>query len=363
MAKGKGIPPSESGQVNLKKLSELLHLSQTTISLVLNDSPTAKSIPQHTRERVIAAAKKFHYRPNYFARSLRKKRSMAVGVMAPNLSEGYLTLVLNGVEEYLIKSHYFYFTASHFWKPELIEEYPRMLMERAVDGFLLLNTGSDINIPLPTVAISGHINKEGTCNIILDHEKAAELALGHLYELGHRKIAFMSGPDFIPDSAFRWRSTMQVARRLGLKVAPELCLNFEADIWSPGLGYDAVKELLARSRDFTAISCFNDITAVGAIRAIQDAGLCVPGDISVIGFDDIVSAAFLKPSLTTVHQPLHDMGVEGARVLLQKIAHPAMELPAEIVMQPTLTIRESTGPVPVKTSGKPKTKAAVEVDA
>jgi DNA-binding LacI/PurR family transcriptional regulator len=363
MAKGKPKSTDEDSHVNLKKLSELLRLSQTTISLVLNDSPTAKSIPLHTRERVFAAAKKFHYRPNYFARSLRKKRSMAVGVMAPNLSEGYLTLVLNGVEEYLIKSHYFYFTASHFWKPELIEEYPRMLMERAVDGFLLLNTGSDINIPLPTVAISGHINRAGTCNIILDHEKAAELALGHLYELGHRKIAFMSGPDFIPDSAYRWRSTMQVAHRLGLKVLPELCMKFEADIWSPGLGYDVVKELLSRTRDFTAISCFNDITAVGAIRAIQDAGLSVPRDISVIGFDDIVSAAFLKPSLTTIHQPLHDMGVEGAQVLLQKIADPAFEMPAEIVMQPTLTIRESTGPASVAVVRKSRRKFDVEQPA
>ena len=362
MAKGKATPPEENGHVNLKKLAELLHLSQTTISLVLNDAPTARSIPAHTRERVFAAAKKFHYRPNYFARSLRRKRSMAVGVIAPNLSEGYLTLVLNGVEEYLIKSHYFYFTASHYWKPELIEEYPRMLMERAVDGFLLLNTGAEINVPLPTVAISGHINKAGTSNIVLDHQNAAELALGHLYELGHRQIAFMSGPEFIPDSAYRWRSTMQVARRLGLKVLPELCLKLEKDTWSPELGYEAVKGLLSRTRDFTAISCFNDITAVGAIRAIQDVGLCVPGNISVIGFDDIVSAAFLKPSLTTVHQPLHDMGVEGAQLLLEKIAHPGKEFPAEIVMQPTLTVRESTGPAAV-IAKKPRRKFRLEQPA
>ncbi len=362
MAKSKTQSQEDNGRVNLKKLSELLDLSQTTISLVLNDSPTAKSIPAHTRERVFAAAKKFHYRPNYFARSLRSKRSMAVGVLAPNLSEGYLTLVLNGVEEHLIKSHYFYFTASHFWKQELIEEYPRMLMERAVDGFLLLNTGADIDLPLPTVAISGHIQRPGTSNIILNHEKAAELSLGHLYELGHRKMAFMRGPELIPDSDFRWRSTMQVARRLGLRVTSELCLTLQADTWSPELGYDMVKKLLTRSRDFTAISCFNDITAIGAIRAIQDAGLTVPGDISVIGFDDVISAAYLKPSLTTIHQPLHDMGNEGARILLDKIAHPAKEFAAEIVMEPTLTVRESTGRVAVA-SKKTRRKNALEQPA
>jgi LacI family transcriptional regulator len=172
----------------------------------------------------------------------------------------------------------------------------------------------------------------------------------------------MSGPELIPDSSYRWRSTMQVARRLGLKVLPELCLKMESDSWSPELGYEAVKGLLGRTRNFTAISCFNDIAAVGAIRAIQDAGLCVPGNISVIGFDDIISAAFLKPSLTTVHQPLHDIGIEGAQLLLQKIAHPAKEFPAEIVMQPNLTVRESTGQA-ADISRKSRRKARVELPA
>src|ERR1700753_1942229 len=132
--------PNEGEPINLKQLATILQLSQTTVSLVLNDSPAAKSIPAHTRERVFEAARKFQYRPNYFARSLRRSKSMSIGVLAPDLSEGYFTLVMQGVEECLLRAHYFYFTASHYWQPDLMKDYPRLLEERAVDGFLLLNT-------------------------------------------------------------------------------------------------------------------------------------------------------------------------------------------------------------------------------
>jgi DNA-binding LacI/PurR family transcriptional regulator len=342
MAKKKDVA-EVSGPINLRKLSELLQLSQTTISLVLNDSPAAKSIPVHTRERVLAAAKKFHYRPNYFARSLRKSRSMAVGVITPDLSEGYFTLVMSGVEEYLIKAHYFYFTASHYWQHQLIEDYPRMLVERAVDGFLFLNTPADIKLPLPTVAISAHHKRPGTINIVLDHQRAAELALTHLYELGHRKIAFMKGVPLIPDTEDRWQSIVSVAQGLGIEVAPKLSMKLESSSWSPELGYLPMKRLLETTRDFTAVFCFNDISAIGAMRAIQETGLSVPGDISVVGFDDIISAAYQRPSLTTVRQPLREMGREGARILLDRIGHPSKEFPEEILMEPELIVRESTG--------------------
>src|SRR5271168_785833 len=131
------------GHVNLKMLAEHLQLSQTTISLVLNNSPSAKSIPPETRQRVLDAAEKLNYRPNYFARSLRQSRSMSVGVLAPDLSEGYFTRVMSGVVQELTAAHYFFFTACHDWNRDLIEKYPRMLVERAVDGFLLLNTSAD----------------------------------------------------------------------------------------------------------------------------------------------------------------------------------------------------------------------------
>jgi LacI family transcriptional regulator len=352
MAKGKSSTPS--GHVNLKMLAEHLSLSQTTVSLVLNNSPSAKSIPQETRNRVLEAAGRLNYRPNYFARSLRQSRSMSVGVLAPDLSEGYFTRVMSGVVEELTRAHYFYFTACHEWKRELIEQYPRMLVERAVDGFLVLNTPADhISVPVPVVAISAHSAVENVTNIVLDHASAVQQALTYLYELGHRRIAFMRGPHAIPDSEFRWQAIQQVAREMGLRIDPAHVIRIDVAGWSmktgyhpmaPEIGYKPMKALLEKTRDFTAIFCFNDISAIGAIRALKDAGLSVPGDVSVVGFDDIQSAAYSTPSLTTVRQPLAEMGTRGAQVLLERIANRDAPFAAEIVMAPELVIRESTGP-------------------
>ena len=337
-------------------LAEHLELSQTTVSLVLNNSPSAKSIPQETRKRVVEAAERFNYRPNYFARSLRQSRSMSVGVLAPDLSEGYFTRVMNGVVQELTGAHYFYFTACHDWKRDLIEKYPRMLVERAVDGFLLLNTPSDhIDVPVPVVAISAHSLAENVTNIVLDHHLAAQQALTHLYSLGHRRIAVMRGPRAIPDSEFRWEAIQQVAQEINLKLDPALITRIDSAGWSmkdgyhpmaPEIGYKPMQVLLEKTRDFTAIFCFNDIAAIGAIRTLRDAGLNVPGDVSVVGFDDILSAAYYTPSLTTVRQPLTEMGKRGAQVLLERIANREAPFPSEIVMAPELVVRESSGPAP-----------------
>ena len=337
-------------------LAEHLELSQTTVSLVLNNSPSAKSIPQETRKRVVEAAERFNYRPNYFARSLRQSRSMSVGVLAPDLSEGYFTRVMNGVVQELTGAHYFYFTACHDWKRDLIEKYPRMLVERAVDGFLLLNTPSDhIDVPVPVVAISAHSLAENVTNIVLDHHLAAQQALTHLYSLGHRRIAVMRGPRAIPDSEFRWEAIQQVAQEINLKLDPALIIRIDSAGWSmkdgyhpmaPEIGYKPMQVLLEKTREFTAIFCFNDNAAIGAIRTLRDAGLNVPGDVSVVGFDDILSAAYYTPSLTTVRQPLTEMGKRGAQVLLERIANREAPFPSEIVMAPELVVRESSGPAP-----------------
>jgi LacI family transcriptional regulator len=356
MAKGNlSTPP---GRVNLRMLAEHLGLSQTTVSLVLNDSPSASSIPQATRDRVIEAAERLDYRPNYFARSLRQSRSMSVGVLAPDLSEGYFTSVMSGVVQELTGAHYFYFTACHDWKRELIEQYPRMLVERAVDGFLLLNTPADhIQVPVPVVSISAHSAAENVTNIVLDHHLAVEQALTHLCALGHRRIAFMRGPRAIPDSEFRWEAIQQVAREMNLKLDPALVIRIDSAGWSmktgnhpmaPEIGYKPMQALLEKTRDFTAIFCFNDIAAIGAIRALKDAGLSVPGDVSVVGFDDIQSAAYSTPSLTTVRQPLREMGKRGAQILLDRIANGENKYPSEIVMAPQLVVRESTGLAPAR---------------
>jgi DNA-binding LacI/PurR family transcriptional regulator len=349
----KATSEPKPGHVNLKMLAQHLQLSQTTISLVLNNSPSAKSIPQETRQRVLEAAERLNYRPNYFARSLRQSRSMSVGILAPDLSEGYFTRVMSGVVEELTQAKYFYFTACHDWQPELMAEYPRMLVERAVDGFLLLNTPAELEVPVPVVAISAHGNEPNVTHIVLDHVRAVEMALKHLYELGHRRIAFMRGPKVIPDSDFRWEGVQVAAQGLSLDLDSDLITRIDSGSWSlktghhpmsPEIGYEPMKQLLEKTQAFTAVFCFNDIAAIGAIRALTEAGLHVPHDVSVVGFDDIQSAAFCTPSLTTVRQPLNEMGKRGAHLLLERIANPSnMDLIAEVVMRPELIVRESTG--------------------
>ena len=339
-------PSSSNGPVTLRTLANHLGLSLTTVSVVVSDSPAAQAIPLVTRKRILDAASELQYRPNYFARSLRKKRSMSVGVLVAEMSEGYFTLVMNGVEEYLMAAGYFYLLASHYWQPALLEDYPKMLLERSVDGLLLINTPTPKRIDIPIVSISGHDNIEGVTNIQLDHKVAVRLALEHLAALGHTRVAFMKGQEQTADSDYRWREIMETARDCGMEVCPELLIWLTENSWSPALGYEPVKAMLSRTRDFTALFAFNDIAAIGAIRALHEAGLRVPDDVSVIGFDDVLSASFGIPSLTTVRQPLRQMGQSGVEHLLQRINNPQAPYPQRVIMQPELVIRESTGPAP-----------------
>ncbi len=342
-AEAKPSPFLPGRPISLRVLGDYLDLSPATISLVLNNAPGVRSIPQQTRDRVIAAAKKFDYRPSFYARSLRRRQSFSVGVLVPELSDGYSVLVMNGIEEVLIEEGYFYLTASHRRKADLIEEYPRLLMERSVEGFVAIDTALQQGLPLPVVAVAGHRRIEGVTNITLDHRRAAELSLRHLHQLGHRHIAFMRGQTFSSDSDDRWKSLMAVARELQLAVKPELVVQLQHNISSPELGYPVAQQLLARRVPFTALVSFNDVAAIGAIRGLRDYNLRVPEDVSIVGFDDIQGAAYNNPSLTTIRQPLHSMGATAARMLLQRIRG-KRDIPERVDIVPELIIRESTAP-------------------
>lgn len=338
----KKITPDAGKPVTLKILAEYLDLSPATVSIVLNNSPVAKSISPATKQRVLAAAKKFEYRPNLHARMLRTRLTNTVGVIVPELSEGYFTGVMLGVEQYLLQEGFLYFTVSHLCRPDLVEEYPELLMNRSVDGFLLVNTELRTKVTVPVVGVSSHSKTPGLTNISLDHDRAAKMALRHLYDLGHRRIAFMKGQRYTLDSEVRWQAIVQIAQEIGIIVRPEICIYLERNLWSPELGYEPVRELLARTRDFTAIFCFNDTAAIGAIRAIEDVGLNCPRDISVIGFDDISTAEYHNPRLTTVRQPLNKMGTTAAQILVKRIQSPEDPYPDFVWFEPELVVREST---------------------
>jgi LacI family transcriptional regulator len=352
----KSDPQPEIRPLSLKVLAEYLSLSPATISLVVNNAPGAKSISLATRERVLAAAKRLGYQPNTIARSLRMRQTFTVGVIVPEFSEGYFTMVMNGVEEYLQQAGYLHFVMSHQGRADLIDEYPRLLSKRSVDGFILVNTSLNEAVSAPVVAISGHKKMVNVTNVMLDHERSAVLALKHLYDLGHRRIAFMKGQRHALDSDYRWQGIQQAAKKIGITIYPELCVYLEANSWSPELGYPIIRDLLARTHDFTAVFCFNDIAAVGAVRAIVDAGLSCPDDISVIGFDDIASAMYHTPSLTTIRQPLRRMGEMAAQMLLKRIQNPKEAYPETVVFEPELMVRESTSGVLVAAPARQRRK-------
>jgi DNA-binding LacI/PurR family transcriptional regulator len=340
------VPPRNKPQapadkpVSLKILADHLGLCPATVSVVLNNVP-GRSIPAETRERVRAAARKFNYQPSLVARSLRKQRTFTVGVLVPELSDGYHTMVLSGIGDHLMREGFFYFSAQHRHKADMIEEYPRLLLGRGAEGIIAIDTLLQHELPTPVVAVAGHRKIPGVTNVLLDHRRAAELTLRHLYQLGHRHIAFMRGQTFSADSDDRWRSLVAVAKELKIEIRPELTIQLERDLTSPELGYPVVQELLRHRRAFTAIVSFNDIAAIGAIRALRDANLRVPEDVSVIGFDDIQVAAYHNPRLTTIRQPLRDMGDTAARILLQRIQG-FKDYPVELAVPPELIIRETT---------------------
>jgi DNA-binding LacI/PurR family transcriptional regulator len=345
MSKTKKSRLSSPGTVTLRAVAEHVGLAPGTVSAVLNDAPSARSIPEHTRQRIHAAALELKYRPNFLARSLRKKRTYTVGLILEEIGDSYGSLVIGGVEAYLRQHNYFFLTVIHRHDAAMLRNYSQLLLERGVEGFVTVDTSFQEAPPLPTVCVAGHRAFEGVTNIVLDQEQGIRIGMKHLYELGHRKIAFMKGQPFSSDSEERWNAVCKVAQDLGLEMDTDLIVHLELDDPSPQLGYPYAKQLLARNKPFTALFAYNDIAAIGAIRAIQEEGLRVPQDISVVGFDDIQWAAFNTPSLTTVRQPLVKMGQIAAETVIGMIENNRERI-AQIAIEPTLVVRESTGPAP-----------------
>ena len=331
--------------VTLKAVAQYLGLTPGTVSAVLNDSPSARSIPQETKNRIHNAAKELNYRPNFFARTLRNKRTYTIGVIAEEIGDSYSSPIISGIEQFLRQRDYFFLTVVHRHDQTLLNRYSQLLSERGVEGIITVDTTIQEAPVLPTVAIAGHKKLKNVTNIVLDHRRAAVLALNHLKELRHERVAFMKGNPLSSDSNDRWEAIRRVASEIGINIDPELTMQIDTDDATPMLGYPYTKQLLARQKPFTALFAYNDISAIGAIRALQEQGLRVPQDVSVMGFDDIPGAAFHSPSLTTVRQPLNRMGEVAAQTLLERIEAKKEYIP-EIAIEPELVIRESTAKAP-----------------
>lgn len=346
---GKKENKSASGRrgVGLKELAAHLGLSQTTVSRVMTGSAAEFRIAELTRQRVLKAAALLNYEPNAFARGLRNKRSYTVGVMVPEISEGYSALVLGGIEDTLLQEEFFYFVVSHRHRSDLLQGYPRLLLSRCVEGLIAVDTPVEESLPVPVVAVSGHRNGPGVLTIELDHLTAARYALSHLHDLGHRRIAFIKGQSFSSDTRSRWDAIRKVSSEMGLRIDPDLVVHLEGTEPGSRPGQNAMEKLLHRGHRFTAVFAFNDASAIGAIAALHEKGLHVPRDVSVIGFDDIPGAATMHPSLTTVRQPLREMGQTAATSLLKLIREGPPQQPlSSILVEPTFVKRHSTARPP-----------------
>src|SRR6202142_12390 len=358
--KSRRVPPrsrKNSAAVTIRDVAERSGFSSATVSIVLNNAPLARYIPDTTKGRIQKAAQQLGYRPNPFARSLRGRRSHTVGVMVFDMTDPYCTLVLRGIENPLYQSSFLPILTDVHNERSRFERYLEMLLDRRIEGLVVLANWVfvDINVlsdleknNIPTAIVGRELKNDNISSVIVDNELGAHSALEHLHSLGHRKIAFIRGPKTLADSAPRWKGIRSFARERNLELDPRLIVDLPESrdpLSSFEQGHKFTEELLHRRRPFTALMAFDDMTAFGAIRALGKAGMRVPEQCSVVGFDDVSPAAIYSPALTTVRQPMEIMGTAAATLVLEAIGATLEKSPVPILHRPIvpeLIVRDST---------------------
>ena len=343
--------------VTIRDVAKESGFSSTTVSIVLNNAPLARYIPAATKKKIERAAQKLGYRPNQFARSLRSKRSHTVGVMVFDMTDPFCTLILRGIENTLYQASYLPILTDVHNEGSRFERYLEMLLDRRIEALIVIANWVflDINLlgdleksSIPTAMIGCELKTDSISSIIVDNEVGGHVALEHLHSLGHRKIAFIRGPKALTDSSPRWRGIRNFAKQSDLEIDNRLIVDMPESrdpLASVELGFKLTEDLIRQKRPFTALVAFDDMSAFGAIRALNRAGIHVPEQCSVIGFDDVSMAAIYTPSLTTVRQPMEAMGnsavgivVDGINAVLEKREIAATHRK----VAPELVVREST---------------------
>ena len=350
----------KNSMITIRDVARKSGFSSATVSIVLNNAPLAQYIPAATKNRIHNAARKLGYRPNLFARSLRSQRSHTVGLMVFDMTDPYCTLILRGIENTLYQSSYIPILTDAHNDRGHFERYLEMLLDRRVEGLIVLANWLFLDVhvladleksSIPTVMIGRELRTDSVSSVIVDNELGTYIALEHLYNLGHRKIAFIRGPRTLGDSAPRWRGVRSLAQAKGLNLDTRLIVDLpESREPMSGFdaGYDLTWKLVRRKRRFTALMAFDDVTALGAIRALSKAGIRVPNECAVIGFDDVAPSSLCTPSLTTIRQPMEAMGALAATIMLESINATQEKRRMCAVhrkLTPELVIRESTTPV------------------
>jgi DNA-binding LacI/PurR family transcriptional regulator len=343
--------------ITMKDVAKASGFSPATVSIVLNNAPLARYIAAATKKRIEATAKKLGYRPNVMARFLRSKRSHTVGLMFFDITDPYCTPILRGIENALYPAGYLaIFTDAHNQRNRF-ERYLEMLLERHVEALIVVANWLFVDIHLladlgkrniPAATIGWELPGDTVSSVMVDNETGGRMALEHLHQLGHRKIAFIRGPKMLIDSAPRWRGIQKFAQGAALKIDPGMVLqlpeSFDPNSSFEG-GFRLTEELLHRKKPFTALMAFDDLTALGATRALTKAGVNVPEQCSVTGFDDVALSSLAAPSLTTVRQPLEAMGGLAVNIIMEGINAGLEKREWTIArhkMNPELVIRDST---------------------
>ncbi len=342
--------------VTIREVAKRCGLSPTTVSMVLNQAPQASYIPEATRQRVTETAQEMGYLPNPFAQALRSRHSHTIGVMVPDIADPYCAQILRGVEDSFSRSEYLPFLVDIQNDSSRFQKYLNILLGRRVEGLIILANSLSFEPELlraleaqkiPSVILGRELGGEDLNWVATDNEVGVQLALEHIYRLGHRKIAFVRGPEMIVDSRQQWAGICAFASAAGLEVDPRLVVTLSGPFSSYEKGFELTQELLARKTPFTALLAFDDMTAFGCIRALISAGLRVPQDCSVIGFDDIPAAEFYNPSLTSVREHLKQLASMGAEILIDAIRAGHEKQTVRSVhrkIKPELIVRESTSP-------------------
>jgi LacI family transcriptional regulator len=350
-----------TNRVTLADVARRSGFSVSTVSIVLNEAPLSRYVAATTKERIRAVASQLGYRPDAFARSLRSRRSHTIGVMVSDISDPFCTLILQGIERALCSTSYLPIIMIAYNQREQFERHIKMMLERRVEGLIVIanwlfgefDSLADIKKDqIPTVGVGRDLTASSVRSLQVDNETGGYMAARHLYELGHREIAILRGPSELTDSERRWQGIQRFAAEAGLSLAPsrirQLAPAVEA-ISGFQEGFRLSSEMIQERVKFTAILAFDDLTGLGAIRALRQAGRHVPEDCSVIGFDDVPHAAVSTPGLTTIRQPMEQMGSLAAEWVVESLDSPkALEAAVPVLsdtlhlLQPELVVRDST---------------------
>src|ERR1700737_2992974 len=317
--------------VTMRDVAKASGFSPATVSIVLNNAPLARYIAATTKKRIEDTAKRMGYPAHVMARFLRSKRSNSIGVMLFDVTDPFCIPILRGIENGLYQASYMPIFADAHNQANRFERYMEMLLERHVEGLIVVANWLFVDIQLladltkreiPAVTIGWELPTNNISSIMVDNEIGARLALEHLFQLGHRKIAYIRGPKMLIDSAPRWRGIQKFAQSAGLEIDPALILQLPESL-DPNSSFESgfrfAEELLQRRKKFTAMMAFDDLTAFGAIRALTKAGIKVPEQCSVTGFDDVALSSLSAPSLTTVRQPMEAMGGLAVNIVMDGI--------------------------------------------